>query len=165
MTDHLAIGDRVVLPLGFRASRDRLEVLASDEMLLRASEAAYGAGITHLVAAAGPAAGLTRLAGVHLDQLTGTAGCVHISLSWEAIAADGKLFTALWADLMMVPAGDQTTALALAGGFRPQPGPAGAGLDEAALRRCATVAIRSFVAEMARAISRPAGTAGPAVVL
>ena len=165
MTDHIVIGDRVVLPLGFRASRDRLEVLASNEMLLRASEAAYGAGITHLVAAAGPAAGLTRLAGAHLDQLTGTDGCAHISLRWEAIAADGKLFTALRADLMMVPAGDQNTALALAGGFRPQPGPAGAGLDESVLRRCATVAIGSFVTQMASALSHPAGTAGPAVVL
>jgi hypothetical protein len=165
MTDHIVIGDRVLLPLGFRASRDRLEVLASDEMLLRASEAAYGTGITSLVAAAGPAAGLTRLAGAYLDQLTGTDSCAHISLRWEAIAADGKLFTALWADLMLFPAGDQNTALALAGGFRPQPGPAGTGLDGAVLRRCATVAIRSFVAQVACALSHPAGTAGPAIVL
>ena len=54
-------------------------------------------------------------------------GCAHISLSWEAIAADGKLFTALEADLMLFPAGDQSTTLTLAGGYRPQPGPAGAG--------------------------------------
>ena len=164
MTDHIAIGDRVLLDIGFRAARARLEILASDEMLPRASEAAYGAGITSLVAAAGPAAGLTRLAGAYLDKLTGTDGCAHTSLRWEAIAADGRLFTVLEADLMLFPAGDRNTTLALAGGYRPQPGRAGAGLDEAILRRCATVAIRSFVAQVASALVHPAGTAGPAVV-
>jgi hypothetical protein len=164
MTDHIVVGDRVRLGAGFRAARARLEVLASDETLSGAAEAAYGTGITHLTVAAGPAAGLTRLAAAHLDQLAGTDGCAHISLRWEAIAADGTLFTALEADLMLVPAGDQHTTLALAGGYRPQPGPAGAGLDEAILRRCATVAIRSFVAQVAGALVHPAGTAGPAVV-
>ena len=164
MTDHIVVGDRVLIGAGFRAARARLELLASDEMLPRAAEAAYGTGITHLVAAAGPAAGLTRLAAAHLDQLAGTDGCAHISLRWEAIAADGTLFTALEADLMLVPAGDQHTTLALAGGYRPQPGPAGTGLDEVILRRCATVAIRSFVAQVAGVLVHPAGTAGPAIV-
>ena len=163
MKDHIVVGDRVRLEAGFPAARTRLEVLAGDEVLLRASEAAYGTGITHLVAAAGPAAGLTRLAAAYLARPAGTDGCAHVSLRWEAIAADGKLFTALEADLMLFPAGDSTT-LALAGGYRPQPGPAGAGLDEAILRRCATVAIRSFVAQVAGALVHPAGTAGPAIV-
>ena len=164
MTDHIVIGDRVLLDAGFRAARARLEILASDEMLLQASEEAYGAGITSLVAAAGPAAGLTRLAGANLDKLTGTDGCAHTSLRWEAIAADGTLFTALEADLMLFPAGDRNATLALAVGYRPQPGQAGAGLDEAILRRCATVAIHSFMARVACALAHPAGTAGPAVV-
>ena len=164
MTDHIVVGDRVLLEAGFRAARTRLEVLARDEMLLRASEAAFGTGITHLVTAAGPAAGLTRLAGARMGQVAGTDGCAHISLSWEAIAADGTLFTALEADLMLFPSGDRSTELALAGGYRPQPGPAGAGLDEAILRRCATVAIRGFVAQVAGALVHPAGTAGPAIV-
>src|SRR5262249_15373093 len=83
-----------------------------------------------------------------------------VSLRWEAIAADGTLFTALEADLMLFPAGDQNTTLALAGGYRPQPGPAGAGLDQVIVRRCATVAIRSFVAQVAGVLGHPAGTAG-----
>jgi hypothetical protein len=174
MTDQIVVGDRIRLAAGFRAARARLEILAGDEVLRQAAEAAYGTGITHLVAAAGPAAGLTRLAGAYLDQVTGTEACAHGSLRWEAIAADGTLFTALEADLMLVPAGDQNTVLAntvlantvlaLAGGYRPQPGPAGAGLDEAILRRCATVAIRSFVAQVAGTLAHPAGTAGPAIV-
>ena len=100
-------------------------------MLLWASEVAYGEGITGLVKVAGPAAGLTRLAGVRLDDLAGTDDCAHIGLRWVAIAADGKLFTALDADLMLVPAGDQITALILAGAYRPQPGLTCAGLDPA----------------------------------
>ena len=131
-------------------------------MLLGASEEAYGEGITGLVQLAGPAAGLTRLAGVGLENLAETDDCAHIALQWEAIAADGTLFAALDADLMLVPAGDQTTALALAGAYRPQPGPAGAGLNRAIVRRFAAAATRSFVARVACALVHPAGTAGPA---
>ena len=162
MTDHIAVGDRVVLDAGFRAARARLEILARDEMLPWACEVAYGEAITGMVKLAGPAAGLTRLAGVRLDDLAQTDNCAHIPLQWEAIAADGKLFTALDADLMLVPAGDQTAALALAGAYRPQPGRAGAGLDRAIVRHCATTAIRSFLARVAWALVHPAGTGGPA---
>jgi len=66
--------------------------------------------------------------------------------------------------VMLFPAGDQNTTLALAGGYRAQPGAGRTGLDEAILRRCATVAIRSFVAQVACALVHPAGTAGPAIV-
>ena len=160
MTDHIVVGDRVLLDASFRAARGRLGILARDGMLLWASEVAYGEGITGLVKMAGPAAGLTRLAGARLDALTGTDDCAHITLQWEAIAADGKLFTALDADLMLVPAGDQITALALAGAYRPQPGRAGAGLDRAIVRECAMAAIRSFLARVACALVHPAGTPG-----
>ena len=162
VTDHLAVGDRVLLDAGFRAARARLEILARDEMLPWACEVAYGEGITGLVKLAGPAAGLTRLAGVRLDDLAQTENCAHIPLQWEAIAADGKLFTALDADLMLVRAGDQITALTLAGAYRPQPGRYGAGLDRVIVRHCATAAIRSFLTQVAYALARPAGTKGPA---
>ena len=158
MTDRVVVGDRVVLDVGFRAARARLEVLARDKMLPWASEVAYGEGITGLVKLAGPAAGLTRLAGVHLDDLAETENCAHIPLQWQAIAADGKLFTALDADLMLVPAGDKIMALALTGAYRPQPGPAGAGLDRAIVRYGATTAIGSFLTQVACVLVHPAGT-------
>lgn len=159
MTDQLVVGDRVLLDTGFYAARSRLENLARNGLLPRASEVAYGEGITGLVKVAGPAAGLTRLAGARLDHLAETHDCAHIAIRWDAIAADGKLFTALDADLMLVPAGDRSTALALAGAYRPQPGQGGAGLDRAAVRECAETAIRSFLAHVACALSHPAGTA------
>ena len=68
MSDHIVIGDRVLLDASFRDARARLEMLVNDGMLPWASEMAYGEGITSLVTAAGPAAGLTRLAGTHLDD-------------------------------------------------------------------------------------------------
>ena len=157
MASHLVVGERVLLEASFRAARVRLEILVRDGMLSSSSEVAYGEGITSLVKLAGPAAGLTRLAWARLDDLAETDDCAHIPLQWEAIAADGKLFTALDADLMLVPAGAQTTALALAGAYRPQPGPAGAGLDRTIVRECATTAIRSFLARVACALAHPAG--------
>ena len=160
MTDHIVVGDRVALNVGFHAARTRLRILAKGGMLPRASEVAYGEGITALMELAGPAAGLTRLVGVCLEDLTETADCAHIALQWEAIATDGKLFTALLADLMLVPAGDQVTALSLAGAYWPPPGRAGAGLGQAIERCCATAAIGSFLDSVACEIAHPAGTAG-----
>jgi len=157
VASHLVVGERVLLEASFRAARVRLEILVRDGMLSSSSEVAYGEGITSLVKLAGPAAGLTRLAWARLDDLAETDDCAHIPLQWEAIAADGKLFTALDADLMLVPAGAQTTALALTGAYRPQPGPAGAGLDRTIVRECATTAIRSFLARVACALAHPAG--------
>jgi len=155
--DQIVVGDRVLFDASFQAARTRLEILARDGILLRASEVAYGEGTASLARAAGPAAALTRLAEVRLEDQTDTADCAHIVLQWEAIAADGKLFTALDADLMLVPAGDQITALALAGAFRPQPGRTGAGLDRTAVREYAAAAIRSFLAQLACALAHPAG--------
>jgi hypothetical protein len=162
VTNHTVVGDRVALNIGFHAARTRLKILAKGGMLLQACEVAYGEGITALVELAGPAAGLTRLADVCLEDLTETDDCAHIALQWEAIAADGKLFTALLADLMLVPAGNQITALSLAGAYWPPPGRAGAGLGQAIVRCCATAVIGSFLDSVACELVHPAGTAGHA---
>jgi hypothetical protein len=162
VTDHTVVGDRVALNVGFHAARTRLKILAKGEMLPRASEVAYGEGTTALVELAGPAAGLTRLADVCLEDPTETDDCSHIAFQWKAIAADGKLFTALLADLMLVPAGDHGTVLSLAGAFWPPPGRADAGLGQAIVRCCAMTVIGSFLDLVACELVHPAGTAGPA---
>jgi len=161
VADHTVVGVRVALSTGFHAARTRLRVLAEDGMLPRACEVAYGEGIAGLVGLAGPAAGLTRLADVRLEDLTETDDCAHFALQWEAIAADGKLFTALLADLMLIPAGDQVTALSVTGAYWPPPGRAGAGLGQATVRCCATAVIGSFLDSVACELVHPAGTAGP----
>lgn len=160
VTDHIVVGDRVLLDISFRAAWARLGILGWDGVLLGASEEAYGESIAGLVKLAGPAAGLTRLAGVGLENLAETDDCAHIALQWEAIAADGKLFAALDADLMLVPAQGRLSALALAGVYRPQPGQGGAELDRVMVRECATAAICSFLARVACALVHPAGQGG-----
>lgn len=145
MTGHTAVGDRVVLNVGFRAARTRLHSLARGEMLQRASETAYGESVTTLAKLAGP----TRLADVCLADLTEEEDCVHIALQWDAIAADGTLFTALLADLMLVPAGEQTSVLSLAGAYWPPPAPANAELGSVAVRRCVMAVTATFLDSVA----------------
>ena len=158
VTDHTSVGVRVALGAGFQAARTRLSTLAEAGMLSQACEVAYGEGITGLVDFAGPAAGLTRLADVWLEDLTETGDCAHIALQWNAIAADGKLFTALLADLMLTPAGDQSTILSLTGTYWPPPGLADPEPGQAIMRRCATAAMGSFLDSVACELVHPAGT-------
>jgi hypothetical protein len=160
VTDHTAVGVGVALNTGFHAARTRLKILVKDGTLPRASEMAYGEGITGLVELAGPAAGLTRLADVCIEDLTETDDCAHIALQWEAIAADGKLFTALLADLMLIPAGDQITALSVTGTYWPPPPRAGTRVGEAIVRRCAMAVIGSFLNSVACELVHPSGMAG-----
>jgi hypothetical protein len=41
VTDHVVVGDRVLLDISFRAAQARLRILARDGVLLRASEEVY----------------------------------------------------------------------------------------------------------------------------
>jgi hypothetical protein len=163
VTDHTAVGVRVALNTGFHAARARLRILARGVTLPRACEVAYGEGIVGLAELTGPAAGLSRLASVCLEDLTETDDCAHIALQWEAVGADGKLFTALLADLMLIPAGDQITALSVTGTYWPPPGRAGAGLAQAIVRLCGTAVIGSFLDSVACELVHPAGMAALSV--
>ncbi len=158
VTDYIVVGDRVALDVGYHAVRTRLRILAEGGMLPRACETAYGEGTTALLELAGSTAGPTRLAEVCLEDLSETDDCAHVTLRWEAIAADGKLFTALLADLMLIPAGEQLSALCLAGAFRPPPERAGASLDHAIVRCCATAITGSLLDSVACELVHPAGT-------
>lgn len=162
VTDHVVVGDRVAFNAVFHDARTQLRILAKGGMLLRASEVAYGEGINTLVELAGPAAGPTRLADICLEDLTETPDCPHIALEWEAIGADGKLFTALLADLMLVPAGDHISALSLTGAYWPPPGRARADLGQVIVRCCATTAIGSFLDLVACELDHAVRTAGTA---
>lgn len=161
MSGNVFVGDQVLLDVGFDVARCQLGRLAADGVLLGASEYAYGEGITGLVEAAGPAAAMSRLAGVQPGDLAETGGCARLWLRWQAIGSDGAVFPALDADLTLTLAGQKTTVLALAGVYRLQ-GQAGAGLDPITVRCFAAVTIRSFIARLACALMHPAGSAVPA---
>ena len=161
MSGNVFVGEHVLLDVGFDAARRQLERLASDGVLLGASEYAYGAGITGLAETAGLAAGMSRLAGVRPGDLTETGGCSRLWLRWEATGPDGAVFPALDADLTLSPARGNTTVLALAGVYR-LPDQVGAGLDPATVQCFAAVTIRCFIARLACAVMHPAGAAVPA---
>jgi len=125
-------------------------------MLQQACEVAYGAGVAALTELAGPAARLTRLADVCLADLTETGDRAHIALQWDAIDADGTLFTTLLADLMLAPAGEQASVLSLAGAYWPPPGLTGAGLGQLIVRCCVTAIAGSFLEMVACELGHPA---------
>ena len=161
MSGNVFVGDHILMDVRLDLARRQLERLAGDGVLLSASEHAYGAGITGLVEAAGLTEGISRLVGVQPGDLTETEGCARMWVRWEAIGSDGTLFPALDADLTLSPAGENTTALTLAGVYR-LPEHAGAGLDPGIVRCFADVTIDSFIARLACALMHPAGSAAPA---
>ena len=103
MTEYFFIGDRLLLEVSFRAAQARLRTLVGNGVLLGASQVAYDQGITDLVEAEGSAAGLSRLAGIRLEDKPTMNECSRTALRWEAIASDGGLFAVLSADLMLIP--------------------------------------------------------------
>lgn len=160
MAGNVFLGDHVLMDVCLDSARPRLERLARDGVLLSASEYAYGAGMTGLFGAGRPAAGMSRLVGVRPGDLLETGGCARLSLRWEAIGSDGILFPALDADLTLSPAGENTTALTLAGVYR-LPEHAGAGLDPGTVRCFAAITIDMFIARLVCALMYPAGSAVP----
>jgi len=87
------------------------------------------------------------------EQATGPAS----RCNGKAIAADGALFAPLDAGLMLTPAGDHITVLALTGIYWRRTGRAGAGPDRTTADRCAAATIRSFMAQLACALAPPGG--------
>jgi len=158
MSANVFVDDRILLDVGFAAARHQLGRLVSDSVLLSAAEYAYGAGITGLVETVGPAAGMSRLAGVRAEDIADTPDGARLWLRWEAIGPDGTVYPALDAAVTLTPVGDAITSLVLAGVYR-LPGQAEAELSPAVVHCFAAVAIRGFIARLACALMHPAGAA------
>lgn len=158
MNSNVFTADEILMDVGFAGARCRLEQLAQDGVLLGAAEYAYGAGITGLVETVGPAAGMSRLAGVRAEDIADTSDGARLWLRWEAIGPNGAVYPALDAALTLTPAGKTTTLLALTGAYRP-PGQAEAELDPTIVHCFAAVTVRSFIARLACALMHPAGVA------
>jgi len=154
MSGNVFAADEILVAVHFAAVRCRLGRLAGDGVLLGAAEYAYGAGITGLVQMVGPAAGMSRLAGVRAEDIAETPGRARLPLRWEAIGPDGAVYPALDAVLTLIPAGETTTLLTLEGVYR-LPDEAEAGLDPAIAQCFAAVAVRSFIAWLACALMHP----------
>ena len=154
------ISGEVLLDVSFAVAQARLASLARGGSLLSASQPACGDGITGL-ARAGPLGGgpgMSRLVQDVRDLVT-RAGSAVPALRREAAGPYGRLFPALDAGITLTAAGEQATALELAGAYRPPPGAAGDGLDRWILHRVAAETARTFMNRVAGAIARPGGAA------
>jgi hypothetical protein len=158
MSGNVFTADEILVAARFDAVRCQLEHLARDGVLLGAAEYAYGAGITGLGEAAGPAVRMSRLAGVRAEDIAEIPDGARLGLRWEAIGPDGAVYPVLDAALTVTPAGETATLLALAGAYR-LPGEAEAGMAPAFVYCFAAVAVRSFIARLACTLMHPAGVA------
>jgi hypothetical protein len=152
------VADEFLVDLSFPVARVRLATMvASKGSLARASEGAYGDGLSGLTRA-GPvagASGTSRLADVRHRDLVIRGESAVLTLRWVATAPDGTLFPVLDADLTLRPCGEHAARLLLAGVCRPLPGSLDAGPDRAILHRAAAATIRSLLSRVADAVADP----------
>jgi hypothetical protein len=148
------VGDEVRIQVSSVAAAARLVSLTGGSSLISASRAAWDEG-TARVGPAGPLPGLSKL--VHVQSLPPVQrGAVTLlALRWEATGAGGRLFPVLDANITLLPDGQQATLLGLEGVYRPPAGAAGAWPDRAILHRVAAATIRSFLHNIADAITDP----------
>jgi hypothetical protein len=151
------VGDEMPLEVSFAAARERLAQLTDSGVLVSTSEDAYSQETT-LVMRVG-AGGLSKLVRVQVRELAGTDTSAGLAIRWEAAGPGGVLFPVLDADIRLIPAGERSSVLMMAGSYRPPLGPLGDALDRAILHRVATATIRRFLAQLAAQIS---GGPGPA---
>ena len=150
------------LELSFPAAAARLANLARGGSLTRASERAYGDGLTGLVwvGPLGAVPGVSQLVQVHLrDVVTRGEGAV-LALRWQAAGPGGRLFPALDADMSLTPAGERSTRLSLAGAYWLPLAALGAGLDPAVYQKVADATVRSLLARVADVLGPPPEPAG-----
>lgn len=150
------LGDEMRVAAGTAAAAARLDGLASGDSLIRASYAAWRAGI----AVSGPAAGMPELVAVHSHGPTRRGAVSVLALRWEAADAGGRPFPVLDANITLIPDGERSTLIGLEGVYRTRPG---TGLDPVTARRAANAAIRSLLGRVAEAITDPGAHAGEQV--
>ncbi len=143
------------LDLSFGAAQEVLADLARGGLLLNASRAAYGDGVTGLarVGPVGSVRGLSRLVRVDMGDPVVRRDSAHLALRWQATGPGSALFPALDADIEIAPAAGTGTRLTIDGVYRAPMGTIGAGLDQAVLSRVAAATIRDFAGRVAKAIT------------
>jgi hypothetical protein len=101
------VAAEVPLDLSFPAAAARLANLARSGLLTRASEGAYGDGLTGLVRVGplGTAPGMSKLVKVHFLEVVTRGESAVLTLRWEATGPGGRLFPALDADIWLTPPG------------------------------------------------------------
>jgi hypothetical protein len=151
------IADEVPLQVGLDTARAGLANLVAGDGLASASEDAYGEGVTELIRVGplGSVPGTSKLVQVRFQNLSERDGSAGLAVRWEATGPSGGLFPALDANVTVTAVDERTTTLRLAGSYRPPLGTLGTALDAAILHRVATATIRTFLNDIAAAITHP----------
>ena len=149
------VGDEITLGAAYPDARSGLLRLAHGGWLSDASGDAYAEGLAGLtrVGPFGDMLGASKLVGVRLLEPVERENSVTISLRWEATGVMGRLFPVLDANIILIPAGENASQLALAGAYRPPFAAAGQGLDRVLLHRAASATVRSLLRRMAETIT------------
>jgi hypothetical protein len=162
------VGDEITLGASYPDARAGLLRLTHGGWLSDASGDAYAEGLAGLVRVGpfGDMSGASKLVRVLLLEPVEREDSLTLSLRWEATGVMGRLFPVLDANIILLPAGDNASQLALAGAYRPPFAAVGQGLDRVLLHRAASATVRSLLRRMAQTIA-PEGAsatdAGPAV--
>jgi len=162
------VGDEITLGASYPDARAGLLRLTHGGWLSDASGDAYAEGLAGLVRVGpfGDMIGTSKLVRVLLLEPVEREGSLTLSLRWEATGVMGRLFPVLDANIVLIPAGENASQLALAGAYRPPFAAVGQGLDRVLLHRAASATVRSLLRRMAQTIA-PEGAsvtgAGPAV--
>jgi hypothetical protein len=162
------VGDEITLGAAYPDARSGLLRLTRGGWLSDASGDAYAEGLAGLVRVGpfGDMLGASKLVSVLLLEPVERAGSLTLSLRWEATGVMGRLFPVLDANIILIPAGENASQLALAGAYRPPFAVVGQGLDRVLLHRAAAATVRSLLRRMAETITAATpGVArpGPAV--
>ena len=144
---------RVVVPASLPDATSRLRALFRHPQMDGFASAAAEEGDAVLMRA-GVAGVRKEIAVQALKPVLGP-GRVVVGLRWVATGSTGDLFPALDGNLELRELADGSTELALVGSYRPPLGRTGEVLDQILLNRVARGTVRSFVSQLAIAISAP----------
>jgi hypothetical protein len=162
------VSDEITLGAAYPDARSGLLRLIHGGWLSDASGDAYAEGLAGLVRVGpfGDILGASKLVRVLLLEPVEREGSLTLSLRWEATGVMGRLLPVLDANIILIPAGENASQLALAGAYRPPFAAVGQGLDRVLLHRTASATVRSLLRRMAETITAAtpgAARPGPAV--
>jgi hypothetical protein len=149
------VGDEITLGAAYPDARLGLLRLIHGGWLSDASGDAYAEGLAGLVRVGpfGDVLGASKLVRVLLLEPVERASSMTLSLRWEATGVMGRVFPVLDANIILIPAGENASQLALAGAYRPPFAAVGQGLDRVLLHRAASATVRSLLRRMAETIT------------
>ena len=155
------VGHEITLGAAYPDARAGLVGLTHGGWLSDASGDAYAEGLAGLVRVGpfGEMPGASKLVRVLLLEPVDRGNSLTLSLRWEATGPMGHLFPVLDANIILMPAGENTSQLALAGAYRPPLSAVGERLDRMLLHRAASATVRTLLRRIADTIA-PDGAAG-----